>query len=116
MPETKDDTKRFQYVLRVYDGEDRYDETLPRTLARTERELPAQGNNGHVASSEGEATAPGMGEDNTARRNIPVHGGAVTVYGRNVPDGYKIRALGDTIPVDPERAFVVQRILPSGRP
>ncbi|MDR6631857.1 hypothetical protein J2X72_000628 [Phyllobacterium sp. 1468] len=114
MPETKDDSKHFQYVLRVYDGEGRYDETLPRTLARTDRELPAEGNTGHVASSEGEATAPGMAEDNTARRNIPVHGGAVTVYGRNVPDGYKIRALGDAIPVDPERAFVMQRILPPG--
>ena len=114
MPQTKDETKRFKYVLRVYDGEGRYDETLPRTLARTDRELPPEGNSGHVASSEGEATAPGMGEDNTARRNIPVYGGAVTVYGRNVPDGYKVTALGDTIPLDPDHAFVMQRILPPG--
>ncbi|UXN65421.1 hypothetical protein N8E89_07175 [Phyllobacterium sp. A18/5-2] len=114
MPETRDETKRFKYILRVYDDEGRFDETLARNLARSDRELPAEINTGHVVSGEGEATAPGMGEDNTARRNIPVYGGAVTVYGRNVPEGYQVKALGDTIPLDPDHAFVMQRILPPG--
>ncbi len=114
MPHTEDETRRFQYVLRVYDGEGRYDETMPHSLARTEKELPAETNTGHVASSEGEATAPGMGEDNSARRNIPVQGGAVTVYGRNVPEGYQVKALGDMIPTDSDHSFVMQRILPPG--
>src|SRR5690606_25871907 len=60
------------------------------------------------------AVAPGWGEDRTAFHNIPVHGGAVTVYGRNVPPGYAVEVLGETIPVDPEQAFVVSRILPPG--
>ncbi|MGH6859379.1 MAG: TonB-dependent receptor [Phyllobacterium sp.] len=115
MPQLKDDTKRFKYVLRVYDADDRYDETVPRTLARTSSELPQDVNTGHVSGNEGSgAVAPGAEDDNTGLRNIPVHGGAVTVFGRNVPESYKVNVLGDSIPVDPERAFVLQRILPPG--
>ncbi|WP_274425108.1 TonB-dependent receptor [Chelativorans sp. YIM 93263] len=95
----------FAYVLRVYGERERYDETVPLTIARSERELER-----HRA----EAVAPGWGEDRTAFRNIPLNGGAVTVYGRNVPPGYRVEALGETIPVDPDQAFVVSRILPPG--
>ncbi|WP_244642871.1 TonB-dependent receptor [Phyllobacterium sp. 628] len=109
MPQTKNDETRFKYVLRVYDDKGRYDETMARPLARTDRELPPE-NQGKVT----DAVAPGMGEDNTALRNIQIYGGAVTVYGRNVPEGYQVRALNDTIPIDPDHAFVMQRILPPG--
>lgn len=108
MPESRNNENRFEYVLRVYDGEGRFDETLPRMLARTDRDIPKE----DLRPVEG--SAPGMGEDNTGRRNIPIYGGAVTVYGRNVPDGYHIRALNETIPVDRDHAFVMQRILPPG--
>ncbi|MDR0251628.1 MAG: TonB-dependent receptor, partial [Brucellaceae bacterium] len=47
-------------------------------------------------------------------RNIPVRGGSVTIYGRNVPEQHQVQAFGETIPVDREHAFVVQRILPPG--
>ncbi|WP_159586536.1 TonB-dependent receptor [Chelativorans xinjiangense] len=96
----------FAYVLRVYDAKGRYDETVPLTLARTGRDLPR-----HTAAA---AAAPGWGEDRTALRNIPVHGGAVTVHGRHVPPGYAVEVLGETVPVDPDQAFLVQRILPAG--
>ncbi len=96
----------FSYVLRVYDARGRYDETVPLTIVRTTREYaPAAGK---------EAIAPGMGEDRTAKRNIQINGGAVAVYGRNVPEGHRVGALGETIPLDGDRAFVVQRILPPG--
>lgn len=97
----------YDYILRVYDAEGRFDETEPLTLARTQADLER-----HATS--GEPVSPGNGEDRTALRNIPVHGGAVTVYGRNVPPGYAVRALGESIPVDNENSFVVQRILPPG--
>lgn len=98
---------RFHYVLRVYDGEGRFDETGPRPLARSSRDLPQEG-------KITDAPAPGMAEDNTALRNIPVRGGAVTVFGRNVPEGYQVKALGGIVPLDHNRTFIVQRILPSG--
>ncbi|MDZ5696773.1 TonB-dependent receptor, partial [Chelativorans sp. M5D2P16] len=97
----------FAYVLRVHDKRGRYDETVPLTIARTDRADLAD----HRRE---DAVAPGWGEDRTAFHNIPVNGGAVTVYGRNVPPGYRVEVLGETIPLDREQSFVVQRILPPG--
>lgn len=96
----------YRYLLRVYDANGRFDETAPLSIARTEKDLSP------VLPRE--ATAPGMGEDRTALRNIQINGGAVTVYGRRVPAGHQVRALGEIIPVDPDNAFIVQRILPPG--
>ncbi|MDZ7824325.1 MAG: hypothetical protein U5K75_10010 [Ahrensia sp.] len=56
----------------------------------------------------------GRGRDRTALRNIPVFGGAVTIYGRNVPPGYRVAALGRDVPVDVENGFIVQQLLPPG--
>ena len=95
------------YVLRVTDNEGRFDETKPLSLARTTKEFEQH-------EPKDAAIAPGYGEDHTAFRNIPVYGGAITVSGRNVPQGHNVRVLGDSVPVDAENAFVVQRILPPG--
>jgi hypothetical protein len=108
MPQTENEKTRFKYILRVYDNDGRFDETLPRSIARTDKELPKED------TKVTDAPAPGMGEDNTGTRNIDVTGGAVTVYGRNVPEGYEVRALKDTIPLDKNQSFVMQRILPPG--
>lgn len=108
MPETENDKTRFKYILRVYDSEGRYDETLPRSIARTDKELPKE------ATKVSDAPAPGMGEDNTGSRNIAIQGGAVTVFGRNVPEGYQVRALDGIVPLDKNQSFVMQRILPPG--
>lgn len=96
----------FVYVLRVYDAKGRYDETRPLTLARQSGMIPENADENSVA--------PGMGDDNTAFRNIRVDGGAVTVYGRNIPKDVRVTVLGNAIPVDGSGAFVVQRILPPG--
>ena len=103
----EDGPAELVYVLRVSDEVGRFDETEPLSLARTSREFEQ-----HEPGDK--AIAPGYGEDRTAFRNIPVFGGAVTVSGRNVPDGHSVRILGDSIPIDEEGAFVVQRILPPG--
>ena len=95
------------YVLRVSDGSGRFDETKPLSLARTSQSFDQ-----HEPADA--AVAPGYGEDRTAFRNIPVFGGSITVSGRNVPEGHNVRVLGDSVPVDAEGAFVVQRILPPG--
>lgn len=96
----------FAYVLRVYDGQGRFDETRPLTLAR--RSALA------VTPESEPPIAPGYSDDNTAFRNIRVEGGAITVAGRDLPGGARVRVLGQQIPVDPQGRFVVQRILPPG--
>ncbi len=106
MPAKVEGEPEFNYVLRVYDAKGRFDETVPLSIVRTTREFKS--------AAKVAAIAPGMGEDRTAKRNIVVNGGAVTVYGRNVPEGHRVSALGEAVPLDAERAFVVQRILPPG--
>jgi hypothetical protein len=103
----KDAPTKMEYVLRVYDADGRYDETLPLPLNVSGRDF-ATHDNGETA------VAPGYAEDRTAVRNIDVSGGAVTVYGRNIPEGHEVKVAGEPVPVDAEGAFVVQRILPVG--
>ncbi len=105
MPE--DGPSELVYVLRVSDDQGRFDETKPLSLARTSADVQQH-------EPQNEAVAPGYSEDRTAFRNIPVYGGAITVAGKNVPPGDNVRVLGDSIPVDADNAFVVQRILPPG--
>lgn len=99
----------YEYVLRVYDHRDRFDETLPLSLTRTTSNFER-----HATANTDLPISAGNGEDRTAKRNIPVYGGAVTIYGRYVPYGHRVVALGEEIPVDNQDSFVVQRILPPG--
>jgi hypothetical protein len=97
----------YIYILRVYDEENRYDETKSRSLRRTSTDFAT-----HKTSEE--VKSAGEGEDFTARRNIQVFGGAVTVFGRNVPEGYVVNAIDENIVVDAGNSFVTQQILPPG--
>ncbi len=81
---------------RVYDATGRYDETEAVMLDRV-RSAPVE---------------PGI--DATARRRIPVRGGAVTVSGSGLGAGNSVQALGETFYADPQGDFAVQRILPAG--
>jgi hypothetical protein len=106
----KGTTAKISYKLRVYDAEGRYDETLARSLtALDDLETPEE--DGLVP---GRTAAPGLNEDATALRNIPVQGGSVTVYGRGVDAKSQVYAFGETVAVDSEGSFLIQRILPPG--
>ncbi len=98
----------MDYVLRVYDEENRFDETKPLALGRSEAKL-------ETPRKAETAVAPGYGEDRSAIRNIPVYGGAVTVYGKNIPEGHEVLVAGEPVPVDSNNNFVIQRIFPSGK-
>jgi hypothetical protein len=91
------------YVLRVYDTKGRFDETELIAL-----DGPTAGALGGVVSG------GNFDKDRSALRNIPVHGGSVTVFGRNVPAGYGVKVLGEEIRTDANNSFVTQKILPPG--
>jgi hypothetical protein len=99
--------EQMDYVLRVYDADGRYDETIPLPITVVTGDYPTQANADR-------ATAAGYSEDRTAVRNIDISGGAVTVYGRNVPEGHIVKVAGEPVPVDGEGSFVMQRIFPTG--
>ncbi|MGL4309519.1 MAG: hypothetical protein ACRCSU_03445, partial [Paracoccaceae bacterium] len=101
-----DGPEEMFYVLRVYDAKGRYDETIGLPLNRTEKDFDTEPKDGPVV-------AAGEGDDMTARRTIPIRGGAVTVTGTT--GGGDAVVMGESIPVDGAGRYVVQRILPPGR-
>ena len=112
-----DATGKISYVLRVYDSEDRYDETLARPLlpSHVDPAFNANVEDGPGLNPAFKNEAPaGLNEDYTAIRNIPVQGGAVTVYGRGVDKQGVVRAFGESVPLDADGNFLIQRILPPG--
>ena len=97
----------FPYMLRVYDSQGRFDETVPALITR--RAAPA------LPKLNGPVTAAGEGEDRTGRRGIPVFGGLVTVSGEKMPRGTTVMVMGRPVPVDRGGRFVTDLVLPPGR-
>ncbi len=117
------------YVLRAYDAEGNFDETSPRKLQMVR---PDEAERGHAQLREGAERALGTSltadqalvqqlvEDAFAgnglrQQNIPIHGSRVRIQGRNLPDGYGLRINGENYPVDLERKFVAEYLVPVGR-
>ena len=101
----------LNYVLRVYDRSGRFDETRPRRLDLGAAPGGAPPDATQLAQ---EAERAAYGENTLALHNIPVHGGAVTVSGRNVPTGHQVSVFGLPVPLDDEQRFVTRQILPAG--
>ncbi len=106
------------YTLRVYDTAGRYDETVPLPLRITRTPdgvyTDRDGRNDGDAESAFITPVPGYAEDRTAVRNIPIHGGMVTVFGHHVPEGHTVTVLGHPIPIAAGRGFVAQQIVQPG--
>ena len=96
------------FILRVYDDKNRFDETEAKLLTFIESETLEK-----VETLPGEKLS-GYGIDRTAKRNIRVKGGSVTVYGKNVAENGMVSVLGQNVPVDSQGQFAVQQILPFG--
>ncbi len=107
-------TTKLSYVLRVYDAEGRYDETMPRPLIARDDVKSAVNGGIEDGVVTGGSEVAGLNEDHTALRNIQVQGGSVTIYGRGIGDKGEVYALGETVPLDKEGSFLIQRILPPG--
>jgi flagellar motor protein MotB len=120
--------RELQYVVRVYDDEDRFDETTPQSLwmilenrkpmdfapealvqediAPTQRANPSLGN----------ALLAGYGESEIATKNIPLGKvGTVLVEGGGIPPEHTVFLAGTPVPVDESGNFAAEAILPSGQ-
>lgn len=104
-PETGAQDGEYHYFLRAVDAAGRRDETRILSLQRSATAVQPD--------LTGPVIAAGEGEDMTAKRGIPVRGGAITVSGRSAT-GQPVAVLGENIPVDAAGKFVTQRILPPG--
>lgn len=113
--------KHFNYTVRVYDDAGRFDETSPLPLKVGDN----LENSIFFAEGEGEdvrgfierrpeSENPGYLSNNLAVSNIPLHGGVVTVYGKNIPAGVYVNVQGENVPIAKGDDFVSQRILAPG--
>ena len=117
------------YVLRAYDAEGRFDETQPRTLQLVRPEEAERG-----AQMLRDSTQRTLGTSLTTdqalsqslvesvfssnglrQQNIPIYGSRVRVQGRNLPEGQSLTINGESYPVDLERKFVAEYLVPIGR-
>ncbi|HEX5394655.1 MAG TPA: OmpA family protein [Rhodocyclaceae bacterium] len=98
------------YLLRVYDGEGRFDESSLKPLTLLVR--PKAGFD-DKDKAEREKLA-GYGENSLVLRNIPIKGGTVTVNGSALKPGQHVESLGLDLPVDASGKFAIKQILPAG--
>ncbi len=100
---------QISYLLRVYDAEQRFDETAAKNLNIDERAKPLT----DIQSDKREELI-GYGENHLQIHNIPVYGGAVTVNGTDIDPSSKVTVMGQTIPVAANERFATRQILPAG--
>ena len=98
------------FLLRVYDAQGRFDETVRKPLHILDH--PRTVADGDTAQRE---RLTGYGESTLRVHNIRVNGGSVTVSGRNAVAGEKVTVFGAPVPVDPQGRFVTRQLLPTGR-
>jgi hypothetical protein len=117
------------YVLRAYGEGDSFDETYPRTLQLVSPEEAERGMNllrdsaeralGTSLSSE-QAQAQRQLDDvfsgnGLRQQNIPMYGSRIRIQGRNIPERAQLTINGEQYPVDLERKFVAEYLVPVGR-
>ncbi|MCD9027450.1 hypothetical protein LDO26_04375 [Luteimonas sp. BDR2-5] len=116
------------YVLRAYDADGNFDETHTK---RIQLVTPAEAERGTqllrdgvekslgTALSGDEATTQSLVNEAFAgnglrQQNIPIYGSRVRITGRNIPAGYGLAINGENYPVDLERKFVAEYLMPVG--
>ncbi len=109
LPEYSAAGRDLQYLLRVYDAQDRFNETAPQLLWVLDQHAPAL----QEQDVERELLV-GYGENRLALENIRLHGGTVKVYGSGVPQGHRLAVAGRAVPVAANGEFAVEEILPPG--
>ncbi|MDR2100902.1 MAG: hypothetical protein LBP40_08790 [Campylobacteraceae bacterium] len=117
------------YVLRAYDKDGRFDETSPKTISILKREdAKKAGDDLREGISKGqgvlintnEAAAAqyllneAFGANSIAKRNIVAYGSKVIVRGVNIPEGSTLLINSEQYPVDFERRFTAEYIVPIG--
>jgi flagellar motor protein MotB len=101
--------KQLKYLVRVYDADNRFDETAAQPLWVVDELDRAV----YDADPRTELLA-GYGESRIASRNIPLAGGVVQARGSAIPAGYDVWLAGYPVPMDGKGRFIAEEILPRG--
>ena len=117
------------YVLRATGANGQVDETSPRSLQLVSPEEAERGATALRTSTErrlgnamsaDQAQAQSLIDDVFAgnglrQQNIPLHGSRIRIQGRNIPGNAALSINGENYPVDLERKFVAEYLVPVGR-
>ena len=117
------------YVLRAYDADGGFDETWPSKLQLVSPEEAERGGQALRASTEkylGTALSTEQAQTQSLidtvfaqnglrQQNIPIYGSRIRIQGRNLPEGHALKINGDAYPVDLERKFVAEYLVPVGQ-
>jgi hypothetical protein len=117
----------LQYVLRAFDASGRVDETQPgrlqlvrpedRERSLEQQRLEASSQTRSLSSDELEAHKlmdQIYGRNSLRQQNIPIQGSRVRLFGQQIPERAQLRVNGETVPVDMERKFASEYLLPVG--
>ncbi len=97
------------YIVRVYNKDGLYDETVPRSLwLKNSLQIPL------AEQNKDRALLAAYGENMLNKQRIKLDGGTVKVNGINVPDAHNVYVMGRLIPVDTTGKFVTEQIIPEG--
>ncbi len=115
-------TKRLVYILRVYDDEDNYDETiaLPLWVVNELDEDAEASTRQRVGESDKQVLEleqqllAGYGENHLYLQHIEIKGGTVTINGGQIPAGHNVWLAGKKVPVNDKGEFVSEEIFPRG--
>lgn len=110
--------KRLIYLLRVYDDEGNYDETigLPLWVVNELEEVTEDNTEVSAAKSDelDKQLLGGYGENHLALNNIYINGGTVTINGASIPQGHDVWLAGRKVPVNEQGEFVSEELFPRG--
>ncbi len=101
--------RTLKYLVRVYDQDGRFDETIPQPLWLIDQVAPNV-----VAANPHKELLAGYGASRIASQNIPLRGGTIQAQGQAVPDGHSVWLAGYAVPVDGQGNFIAEEILPEG--
>ena len=114
------EVKRLVYVLRVYDKNGDFDETIPLPLwVVNELDSDAEESTKAVVDAEQQMELDrqllaGYGENHLYSQHIKLDGGAITINGKSIPKGHDVWLAGKKIPVNENGEFVSEEIFPRG--
>lgn len=110
--------KRLVYLVRVYDAEGDYDETISLPLwVVNELDENAEDSTKVVIEENSDIDKQllaGYGENHLYSQHIDIVGGTVTINGDNIPEGHNVWLAGKQVPVNEKGEFVSEELFPRG--
>jgi hypothetical protein len=117
-------------VLRVYDAQERWDETrsgaievvsdvekaqsLQALRASLGQQVQLQAERAGQSLQDYAIGQSNFGNSNLKAQNIPLFGSRIRVRGQDIPEGVQVKINGQVLPIDGERKFVAEYLLPLG--